>query len=89
MRTPVYTRQFEKDIKLMQKRGKDMQKLKAVLARLIAEERLEENFRDYTLLGAYKGRRECHVEPNWLLIYKLKDSDIIFERTGSHSDLFK
>jgi len=89
MRTPVYTRQFEKDIKLMQKRGKDFQKLKAVLVQLVAEEKLEENFRDHTLLGAYKGRRECHVEPNWLLIYKLKDSDIIFERTGSHSDLFK
>jgi mRNA interferase YafQ len=89
MRTPSYTRQFERDVKRMRKRGKDLQKLKSVLSSLIEEEPLSERYRDHALIGSYKGRRECHIEPNWLLIYKLMGSEIIFERTGTHSDLFE
>ncbi|MDO9348666.1 MAG: type II toxin-antitoxin system YafQ family toxin [Anaerolineales bacterium] len=88
MRTPGYTTQFEKDIKRMRKRGKDIQKLKQVLSSLIAEEQQGDRFKDHPLIGNYKDRRECHIEPDWLLIYKLTGSDIIFERTEAHTDLF-
>ncbi len=88
MRTPGYTIQFERDLRLMQRRGKDTGKLKTILTALINEEPLPERQRDHPLAGNYKGRRECHVEPDWLLIYKLVNNEIIFERTGSHGDLF-
>ena len=74
---------------MLQRRGKDIEKLKAVLAALINEEPLAERYRDHPLKGNYKNRRECHLEPDWLLIYKLNDDEIIFERTGRHSDLFE
>lgn len=56
---------------------------------MIDEEPLAERHRDHVLIGNYQGRRECHIEPNWLLIYKIDENEIIFERTGSHSDLFR
>ena len=89
MREPSYTKQFEKDVKRIRKRGKDVQKLRRVLSSLIAEEQLDERYQDHMLIGSYKGRRECHIEPDWLLVYKLSGNEIIFERTGTHSDLFK
>jgi len=89
MRTPSYARQFERDVKRMRKRGKDLQKLKSVLSSLIAEEQLDKRYQDHALIGNYKGRRECHMEPDWLLVYKLAGNEIIFERTGTHSDLFE
>jgi mRNA interferase YafQ len=89
MRTPHYTTQFERDLRLLQRRGKDVEKLKQVLTVLINEEPLAERYRDHPLKGNYRSRRECHVEPNWLLIYKLNGNEIIFERTGTHSDLFE
>ncbi len=89
MRTPAFTRQFEKDLKRMRKRGKDTRKLKSVMQALIAGEPLARRYRDHPLSGNYKGRRECHIEPDWLLIYKLDNDTIIFERTGTHTDLFK
>ncbi len=89
MRTPSYTRQFAKDLKRMEKRGKVLKKIKTIIKKLVNEERLDPKYRDHKLIGNYKGRRECHVEPDWLLIYKIIDSEIIFERTGTHSDLFE
>ena len=89
MRTPSYTRQFERDVKRMRKRGQDLQKLGSVLSSLIAEEQLDERYQDHVLMGNYKGRRECHLEPDWLLVYKLASDEIVFERTGTHSDLFE
>jgi len=89
MLQPSYTKQFEKDWKRLQKRGKSKDKLKKVLGLLINEEQLPQSCRDHRLIGNYKGRRECHIEPDWLLIYKIIESMIIFERTGSHSDLFQ
>ena len=88
MRIPSYTRRFEKDVKRMQRRGKDLRKLRLVLSSLIAEEYLGEQYKDHPLIGNYRDRRECHIEPNWLLI-KLAGNDIVFERTGTHSDLFE
>jgi len=89
MLTPVYTRQFEKDIKLMQRRGKNLQKLKIIIRSLVAGEPLDPLHRDHKLVGNWQGRRECHIESNWLLIYKTEEGRIIFERTGTHSDLFQ
>ena len=89
MLTPVYTRQFERDLKLMIKRGKTPENLKTVINSLVNKEPLPARCRDHALVGNYRGRRECHVEPDWLLIYKILDAEIIFERTGTHADLFK
>lgn len=83
-----YTTRFKRDLKRVKRRGKDTDKIKAVMSMLIDEEKLEDNYRDHVLVGSYLGRRECHIEPNWLLIYKLDNDEIIFERTGSHADLF-
>ena len=88
MLKPAYTKQFEKDLKRMLKRSKDKEKLKKIIVKLINEEPLGNKFRDHKLIGNYKDRRECHIETDWLLIYKLGGDRIIFERTGTHSDLF-
>lgn len=89
MPTPAYTRQFSKDLELAQKRGKCLEKLKLIVRSLIAGERLDPLHRNHKLIGDYVGRRECHIESNWLLIYKLHGNMIVFERTGTHSDLFR
>jgi mRNA interferase YafQ len=89
MRTPVYTNRFEKDLKLMIKRGSDPESIKSVVRKLIDEIPLERKHRDHLLIGNFRDRRECHIEPDWLLIYRLEGSMIIFERTGTHADLFK
>ncbi|MDO8720995.1 MAG: type II toxin-antitoxin system YafQ family toxin, partial [Syntrophales bacterium] len=87
MRTPVYTNRFEKDLKLMIKRGSDPESIKSVVRKLIDEMPLERKHRDHLLIGNFKDRRECHIEPDWLLIYRIEGSMIIFERTGTHADL--
>jgi len=89
MLIPSYTRQFAKDLKKMLKRGKSDEKIKRVIRKLITEKRLEARYQNHRLLGNYKNRRECHIEPNWLLIYKIMGNEIVFERTGTHSDLFE
>ena len=87
--TPIYTTQFEKDLNRMLKRGKRAEKIKPLIMQLCRNERLDRRFRDHKLSGNYIGRRECHIEPDWLLVYKLTATDIIFERTGTHADLFE
>ena len=89
MRTPSYAHQFERDLRQMEKRGKNTQKIKAVIVALVSEETLPEQYRDHILVGNFKDRRECHIEPDWLLIHRLQDHEIVFERTGSHADLFR
>jgi mRNA interferase YafQ len=89
MLTPVYTRQFEKDVKRMKKRGKNLAKLKIIMRSLIADEPIDPIHRDHKLIGNWKGRRECHIESDWLLIYKIDPERIIFERNGTHVDLFQ
>ena len=86
----VTTTQFRKDLKRLRKRGADMQKLDDVLQTLCAEELLSEKYRDHALIGDYIGFRECHVAPNWLLVYAIDKGQLILtaSRTGSHSDLF-
>jgi mRNA interferase YafQ len=65
-----------------------MEKLKTLIRALAAGEMLGAIHRDHGLAGNWKGRRECHIESDWLLIYKLEGNEIVFERTGSHADLF-
>lgn len=88
MLQPIYTKRFERDLKRSKRRGKDLEKLKHVIRRLVSEGVLEAHYLDHPLVGNYKGRRECHIEPDWLLIYKRDQDKIIFERIGTHSDLF-
>ncbi|MDR0447595.1 MAG: type II toxin-antitoxin system YafQ family toxin [Treponema sp.] len=81
---------FTKDRKLMEKRRKDIRKLRDVMALLINEQSLLPKHENHPLHGEYKGWWECHVEPDWLLIYRVEKADrkVVFYRTGSHSDLF-
>ena len=89
MRTIHRTSQFKKDVKRMQKRGKKFEEFKEVIRELAAEETLEAKYRDHVLVGQYKGTRECHIEPDWLLIYEMDGSELIFVRTITHTDLFR
>jgi mRNA interferase YafQ len=89
MLQPVYTKQFSKDIKKANKRGKNLDKFKIIAQTLPGGNELDELHRDHKLSGNYIGRRECHIESDWLLIYKCEGEQLIFERTGAHSDLFK
>ena len=89
MYTPAYAKQFAKDLKRARKRGKNLEKLKLILRTLIAGERPDPIHQDHRLIGAYVGRRECHIESDWLLIYKLQGNTIVFERTGTHSDFLE
>lgn len=91
MLTAERTQQFKRDVRRMEKRGKNLRKLRDVILMLINEEPLAKRHIDHALKGDYKGQRECHVEPDWLLIYYLVKNEgmIVFTRTGTHSDLFK
>ena len=86
----VPTSQFKKDYKRAKTCGLNMAELQAVLDKLCAEEPLEERHRDHALSGNYDGFRECHVRPDWLLVYAVDKNELILvaSRTGTHSDLF-
>ncbi len=86
--TITQTTQFKKDIKGQKKRGKDLQKLKEVIDMLHRSEPLPPKNRDHALAGGWIGWRDCHLEPDWVLIYKLSSDELILGRTGTHSDLF-
>ena len=83
---------FKKDLKFIKKRNKDVAKLNIVVRKLVNKETLESKYRDHQLInyGIHKNTRECHIEPDWLLIYCIDDENLILLliRTGSHSDLF-
>lgn len=84
------TKLFRNDMKRMLKRGKDIEKLLSIVEKLAENKALPEANRDHALTGSYNGFRECHIEPDWLLVYRKNDSVLILTlmRTGSHSDLF-
>ena len=82
------TSQFKKDIKKQQKRGKDLSKIKVLIELLLSGAALPAKCRDHSLTGNWVGHRDCHVEPDWILIYKLSEDELRLERTGSHADLF-
>jgi mRNA interferase YafQ len=82
------TTQFSHDRKLAKKRGLDLSKLGAVIDLLLSEQRLPAECRDHVLVGPYFGKRECHIAPDWLFVYRITDGKLIAYRTGTHSDLF-
>ena len=84
-----YTSQFKKDYKKVKKQNKDIGKLRIVVEKLATKEKLEPKYKDHALIGNWKGFRDCHLEPDWLLIFKATEEMLILERTGSHSELFK
>ena len=88
MREILRTGQFRRDVKRMQKRGKEFTEFRRVIEMIAAGQPLEPRHRDHPLLGEYAGSRECHVEPDWLLIYERSSREVILIRTGTHSDLF-
>ena len=88
MKTPVYSGQFKKDYKLAGKRGEDIAELKKIISELLIGNDLPPKNQDHMLSGNYRGCRECHINPDWLLIYEVTENEIKLIRTGSHSDLF-
>ena len=80
---------FKKDVKACIKRGYDMELMKAIIRTLSIPEPLEEKHRPHPLTGEYSGYNECHITPDWLLIYKQTETELLLVRTGTHSDLFR
>jgi mRNA interferase YafQ len=88
MKTLVETTAFRKDLKRVSKRGYDLEKLAAVIRKLQAAETLPASNRPHPLKGEWKGSWECHIGPDWLLIYNTSDTELVLARTGTHADLF-
>jgi len=87
---PVYSTRFKKDVLLAMKRGKDMGKLATVVELLCTGDPLPERYRDHPLSGRYAGFRDCHIEPDWVLLYRIEKNQLqlILVRMGTHPDLF-
>ena len=83
------TTQFSRDLKKMKKRGKNLAKLRDVVRQLAAGKPLDPRHRDHPLIGSWQPSRDCHIEPDWILIYTADEKTLRLERTGTHSDLFK
>lgn len=83
------TSQFKKDVKLLIRSGKKLEKLLFVVKELAEERKLASQFNDHALKGDHKGKRDCHIEPDWLLIYAIEDNELVLYRTGSHAHLFR
>lgn len=89
MLVPVRSSQFKRDVRRAGRRGKELGKLRTLLASLVEQEPLPARHRDHLLRGIWKGYREAHIEPDWLVIYRVKGEELHLVRTGTHSDLFK
>ena len=85
----VITNSFKKDYKKIQKRGYNLNLLEQIIDKLLNDETLPEKNKDHSLTGNWKGYRECHIEPDWLLVYKKYEDELVLSvlRTGTHSDL--
>ena len=83
------TNRFKKDAKRMLKRGKDIEALLCVINELVEQRELNPKQKDHALIGQYTNKRDCHIEPDWILIYAIEDTDLVLYRTGTHSDLFR
>ena len=85
-----FSNKFKNDLKLAKKQNKNIDKLFIVIEKLANQEKLDDKYRDHSLIGEYKGLRECHIEPDWLLIYYIENNTLtlVLARLGSHSDLF-
>jgi mRNA interferase YafQ len=89
MKKVSQTRQFSRDVKRMRKRGKNLEKLQGIVKLLAEGTPLPANHRDHSLTGPWQPSRDCHIEPDWILIYTANKESLRLERTGTHSDLFK
>jgi len=85
---PRQSGQFKRDVRKAEKRGKDMRKLRTLIALLLDEKPLPEHYRDHPLKGGWMNFRDAHIEPDWLLIYRVVEDELQLARTGTHSDLF-
>ena len=88
MRSLISGAQFRRDVKLAERRGKDLSKLHELILLLAEGSPLPARYKDHPLGGEWKHYRDCHIEPDWLLIYKIEVDDLYLVRTASHSDLF-
>ncbi len=88
LRTAVRSTQFRKDVKLAQKRGKDMTKLRELILLLLESRPLPPQYNDDPLQGRWRQYRDCHIAPDWVLIYKIEGDNLHLVRTGTHADLF-
>ena len=81
--------QFKRDVKRAIKRGKDIEQLFFVVKELAEDRRLAAHYQDHPLKGQYKDKRDCHLDPDWILIYAVLNNELVLYRTGSHADLFR
>lgn len=88
MRSLIRSAQFRRDVKLAQRPGKDLSKLRELILLLAEGQPLPPRYKDHPLSGDWKHYRDCHIESDWLLIYKIEGDDLYLVRTGTHSDLF-
>jgi len=88
LRTIVPSKQFDRDLRRVVKRGKQIKKLKAVILKLQSGKVLEKKHKPHSLSGRWSRYMECHIEPDWLLIYQMNETELWLVRTGSHADLF-
>jgi mRNA interferase YafQ len=84
----IQTNAYRRDIRKLVRQGKNLEELYTVLEMLVIEQPLPIKYRDHVLIGNWRGRRECHIRPDWLLIYKIEEQTLYLERSGSHSELF-
>jgi mRNA interferase YafQ len=84
-----YTTQFKKDYKRIKRQNKDPQKLENAIKDILSSQGLDSQYKDHPLTGNWKNHRDCHIEPDWILIYRITADDLYLERTGSHAELFK
>ena len=84
----IWSSRFKRDVRLAERRGKDIRKLKAVLLLLIEQRNLPEAYKDHPLRGDWKGFRDLHIEPDWLLLYRVHGNELQLARTGTHANLF-
>jgi len=89
MKNIFQTSQFKRDFKKINSRGKDIDKLQSLVKAILKGDQLESRYHDHPLSGKWTGSRDCHVEPDWVLIYRIDGDSLYLERTGSHSDLFR
>ena len=88
MRQVILSKSFQKDVKRLKKRNYEIGKLKTAMQSLTDTGKLDERYKDHPLRGNYQGCRECHLAPDWLLVYKISETELELARTGTHSDLF-
>lgn len=89
MLTIYYTTRFKKDFKRVKKQHKNLTKLQTVIEILVDTKQLDSRYKDHQLIGNWTNHRECHIESDWLLIYRISDDNLYLERTGTHAELFK